>query len=308
MPGEAKNTNSNKGAKFVVTPAQTILIVAVGIAVFLVVMGDYGRLASKNDVPLASQTVPIDQDIVTPSAGVALPITWGSLGSQMVKEGVIDAEAFEDLYARRGGLDAQSRDMLYGTQNEGIIINPENSGIILNLLWAFGLSNKNRILEEGPMQDEQYGGAQYFASTGGWTLAVGDTMDHYSAHTFVTLTKEQQELVERVAKNIYRPCCGNSTYFPDCNHGMAMLGLLELLAAEGASEDEMYTVALQVNSYWFPGVYYTIATYFEAQGIAWADVDPKLVLGEDYSSAYGFNNVLQAMKPTAPQSGPGCGV
>ena len=30
----------------------------------------------------------------------------------------------------------------------------------------------------------------------------------------------------KIAKGIYRPCCNNSTYFPDCNHGMAMLGLL----------------------------------------------------------------------------------
>ena len=116
----------------------------------------------------------------------------------------------------------------------------ENSGTILNLLWAFGLANKNEILEKGPMMDKRYGGAENFASTGGWTLSKGDSMNHYSMHSFITLTPQQQSLVEKVSQNIYRPCCGNSTYFPDCNHGMAMLGLLELLASQGISENEMY--------------------------------------------------------------------
>lgn len=89
---------------------------------------------------------------------------------------------------------------------------------------------------------------------------------------------------------------------------MAMLGLLELLAAQGATEEAMYEVALQVNAYWFPSVYHTIAVYFDSIGTAWADVDPKVALGEDYSSAYGFSNILQAVKPTIPQGGPGCGV
>ena len=58
-------------------------------------------------------------------------------------------------------------------------------------------------------------------------------MNHYSMHRFIVLTPEQQALVEKVSKGIYRPCCGNSVYFPDCNHGMAMLGLLELMASQG---------------------------------------------------------------------------
>jgi hypothetical protein len=123
---------------------------------------------------------------------------------------------------------------------------------MLNMLWAFGLANKNPILENGPMMDPSYGGAGNFASTGGWTLAKGDTMSHYSMHTLVTLSPAQQALVEKVAKNVYRPCCRNSTYFPDCNHGMAMLGLLELLAGEGATEEEMYKTAQDVNALWFP--------------------------------------------------------
>lgn len=123
---------------------------------------------------------------------------------------------------------------------------------MLNMFWAFGLANKNEILEKGPMMDPKYGGAGRFASTGGWTLAVGDAMSHYSMHSLIALTPEQQVLVEKVSKNIFRPCCANPAYFPDCNHGMAMLGILELMASQGKSESELYATAKAVNNIWFP--------------------------------------------------------
>ena len=137
---------------------------------------------------------------------------------------MIDKTKFEALYAERGGLSEDGKKLAYASNNGNITITNENAGEILNLLWALGLSNKNEILEQGPMSNPEYGGAEKFASTGGWTLADGDPMNHFSNHQFITLTKEQQELVLKVAQNIYRPCCDNPTYFPDCNHGMAMLG------------------------------------------------------------------------------------
>jgi len=182
-------------------------------------------------------------------------LNWGNIGMRMVEAGVIDKDKFESLYSQKGGLSDIEKNLLYGKDNDKLVISQDNSGFMLNLLWAFGLSNKNPILENGPMMDPRYGGAGNFASTGGWTLARGKAMEHYSMHQFVTLTPEQQLLVEKVAKNVYRPCCNNSTYFPDCNHGMAMLGLLELMASQGASEADMYDVALQVNTLWFPGQY-----------------------------------------------------
>ncbi|MDP2676783.1 MAG: hypothetical protein Q8O83_03805 [bacterium] len=249
------------------------------------------------------------EEAVLPSEGILLPIRWGSFGKQMVEAGVIDADQFEELYANQGGLGGEARALLYEENNNMIVISRENAHTLLNLLWAFGLSNKNPILEEGPMIDPRYGGdAGNFASTGGWTLAVGDAMDHYSAHSFAVLTEEQQRLVERVSQNIYRPCCGNSVYFPDCNHGMAMLGLLELMAAESVSEEEMYAVALQVNSYWFPDTYLTIATYFQMRGVSWDEVDAKEVLGSAYSSAQGYQKILLEVGPPESRGGESCGV
>ncbi len=247
------------------------------------------------------------QNEIYPQNGVELPIKWGDLGAQMVDTGVIDKEKFENLYSQRGGLSEADKKLLYSIDNGNIIITPENSGVILNMLWAFGLANKNPILENGPMVDKQYGGAENFASTGGWTLAQGDAMAHYSMHKFITLTSEQQALVEQVAKNIYRPCCDNSTYFPDCNHGMAMLGLLELMVSQGISEADMYKIALQVNTLWFPDTYETIKTLITSQGVDWNTVDPKKILGAEYSSASGYQKVLSQIKPQEQKGGTGCG-
>ncbi len=259
------------------------------------------------------------EEAVLPSAGIMLPVKWGDLGAQMVQAGVIDQEQFEALYEARGGLDKDAQKILSGGGNGSIKMTADNAGFLLNLFWALGLANKNPILENGPMSDLEYGGAGNFASTGGWSIAKGDAMDYYSKYDFIILTSAQQDLVERVAKNIYRPCCGNSVYFPDCNHGMAMLGLLELMAAQGVSEKDMYKVALQVNSYWFPDTYLTIAKYLEMRGTPWDKVSPKEVLGINFSSSSGYKKVVAALAdaearksggliPAKKSSGGGCGV
>jgi hypothetical protein len=177
----------------------------------------------------------------------------------------------------------------------------------LNLLWALGLASQNPILETGEMMDPRYGGPAGFASTGGWTLGQGEPMDHYSRHQFFDLSPEEQALVARMAKGIYRPCCGNSTHFPDCNHGMAMLGLLQLGVARGASEEEMWQEALAANTAWFPDTYRTIAAFQQARGVDWAAVAPREVLGADYSSAAGYAAIAaQVTLPEASPSGGGC--
>ncbi|MDP2639009.1 MAG: hypothetical protein Q8P06_02465 [Candidatus Azambacteria bacterium] len=239
---------------------------------------------------------------------IILPISWGDLGKKMIEAGVIDRDKFESLYTARGGFDEETKKLLTEGNNNDLKMTSQNSGTILNLLWAFGLSNQNEILERGPMSDPKYGSPAGFASTGGWTLAKGDVMGHYSKHLFVVLTPEQQVLVEKVSKNIYRPCCNNSTYFPDCNHGMAMLGLLELLASQEISEDEMYKIALDVNSLWFPSQYEAIARFMGAKGIKWQDVNPKEILGINFSSASGYAKVESSLPREQNQGGGSCGV
>lgn len=262
--------------------------------------------ANSENAVTANQSV--TEKVVLSPEGVTIPAQWGDLGKQMITAGVIDAEKLEELYAQRGGLSDEERALLYNENNGNLKIDADNSRFVLNLLWALGLGNKNPILDEGTIQSPQYGGAERFAATGGWSLAVGNSMDHYSAYNFVVLTPEQQVLVEEVSKNIYRPCCNNPTSFPDCNHGMAMLGLLELLASQDATEAEMYKVALQVNSYWFPDTYLTLANYFQERDVDWADVDAKTVLGPTYSSASGYGQIRGQVQPVTSSGGGGCGV
>ncbi len=268
----------------------------------------YVNQTNRSPVPAEAVAANVPEEKVLPAGGVILPIRWGDLGSKMVAAGVIDLAKLDALYADRGGVPAEMRQLLTNEDNGPLKITPENSGLLLNLLWALGLGNKNEILETGPMSDSKYGGAGNFASTGGWTLATGEAMDHYSQHAFMVLTPAQQQMVERVSKNIYRPCCGNSTHFPDCNHGMAMLGLLELMVSQGVSEEEMYKVALAVNSYWFPDTYLTLATYMKDQGVEWPDVKPEEILGANYSSGAGYQRIQSQVSAPAEKGGGGCGV
>lgn len=247
------------------------------------------------------------QEQVIPASGITIPVNWGDLGQQLIKSGVIDRGKFDRIYANVGGLGENSR-LLDSNSNPNLTITSQNSAVILNLLWALGLGNKNGILDTGPMVDKQYGGAGNFASTGGWTLAQGGAMQHYSKHKLVPLTSDQQQLVEKVAQSIYRPCCNNSTYFPDCNHGIAMLALLELMASQNFSEADMYKYALAVNSYWFPDTYLNIAKLKASQGVSWNQIDAKEVLGQNYSSASGYQQVLSQVDPVRYSSGGSCGV
>ncbi|HLB51779.1 MAG TPA: hypothetical protein VJL30_02550 [Patescibacteria group bacterium] len=257
---------------------------------------DPANLATKPD-QVVVQSIPQE---------VKLPIKWSDLGKKLVDTGVIDSTKFSEVM---GTLSENDKKLLDGNSNGEIVMNQANARLILNMLWAFGLANKNDVLNKGEMMQEpsQTGN---MASTGGWSLSKGKAMDHYSAHNFVTLTTDQQKMVEEMSKNIYRPCCNNSTHFPDCNHGMAMLGLLELMAVNNVSVQEAYKVALDVNALWFPQQYQEMAVYFKENGRDWNQIDAKTALGMNYSSASGYRQMRSQIKslPQAPKGGGGCGV
>lgn len=240
------------------------------------------------------------QKLITPSGiTLTLPVKWGNLGKQMVQYGVIDKNKFESLYAARGGLNRREANLLYGDHNGNLKINRQNSRLILNLLWGLGFGNKNQVLNS--LSSPRFGGdPSRFASTGGWTLSNGRMMNHFDKYNLVKLTPQQQKLVERVARNIYRPCCNNPTALPDCNHGMAMLGLLELMASQNVTEQNMYKTAWQVVSYWFPNTYSAINTYFTKYGL---DVLPQTALSAKYLSATGYRNVLAGIRGRSQRSG-----
>jgi hypothetical protein len=244
---------------------------------------------------------------VNPEGGYALNIAYGDLGPKVLQSGVIDLSKFRPL-------NEDYRKILTQDSSEKITIRRDNAYFLLNFFWALGLANKNPILEEGPIT--KYGENQIgsFASTGGWSLGTKKTLDFYSTAKIIPLTPDQQARVEEVAANVYRPCCNNPTSFPDCNHGMALLGVLELLAANNASTGKMYEAAKYFNAFWFPQQYLDLAIYFKAKdGQDFKDIDAKLVVGQDFSSARGWSKTKKWLAANnlvekAPAGGGGCGV
>ncbi|MBI2405438.1 hypothetical protein HYV21_00070 [Candidatus Microgenomates bacterium] len=228
---------------------------------------------------------------VLPKEGMVLPVKWGQIGPRLVEAGVIDLDKFNN------NLTDEQKKILTQSSSEFIKIDSSNSHFVVNMLWALGLAQKSIVYEEGPMGKEHKAGVGNFASTGGWTLGREDAVRYLNQYELVPLTAEQQQKVAEIAKNVYRPCCGNSTWFPDCNHGMAALSAIELMVAEGVPEEQIYKYILALNSYWFPDTYIVTATYFARQGIQWKDVDAKLVLGKDFSSAQGAREVAKKVGP-----------
>ena len=246
---------------------------------------------------------------VLPVKGYTTSLKWKNLGQQLVESGVIDKKKYEKLFTSEADGKNELR-YLDGNWNENIAINEKNSRFIVNTFWALGLVNKSRVLDEGPMVQGGRDKAGNFASTGGWTIGSKPVMELYSSKEIIPLSLEQQDLVKRIAGNVFRPCCNNSTSFPDCNHGMAALGYIEWAVYNGLSEKQIYKDLLAFNSFWFPQTYVEIAAYFDKQGIQWKDVDAKVSLSKDYSSAQGAARIKQAVQsvPGIQSSAGGCGV
>lgn len=249
---------------------------------------------------------------VIPENGFQSKIYLHNSVLKMVESGAIDKEKFEGLYKNKGGMPEDIKNILSEENNNPILLTMENSHIYLNLLWPFGLSNYMEGNKESPVNGKDL---FHFASTGGWTLGISQNGgEYFNKLKIVDLTPEQEMLAIKIAKNSYRPCCGNSAFFQDCNHGSALLGLLELGASQGFSESELYKEALAFNSFWFPDTYIQTALYFKVmKSKNWDEVDPKIVLGKDFSSSYGFrknvNKKLQELDLLPkPKSGAGCGV
>lgn len=235
---------------------------------------------------------------VNPKDGYALPVSYGDLGPRLIESGVINEAAFAEIYENAGTpLSETELQILRQGSDERIVITAENAHFLLNYFWAVGLANRNTILTEGPMVQYSGGQVERFASTGGWTLATKPLNELYAHLDLIALTPEQQDRVEEVAAAVYRPCCNNPTLFPDCNHGMAMLGLLELMASQGASTDQMFEAAKYVNAFWFPQQTLETAVYLKAnQETEFTDADARLMVGKNYSSASGASRVHQSLE------------
>lgn len=258
--------------------------------------------------PSIEPTIDSLKSSVIPEDGYTVDIKWGDVGIKLIDAGGIDMNKYTENYK-----DAKYKDLLSfltNSQNRGITINSDNAYFWVNTLWAIGLTQKSKVLDEGVIGTKYADDIGSFASTGGWTLGVKDAVSLYSSADLIPLTDKQQDKVVKISKNIYRPCCGNPTSFPDCNHGMAILGLIELMVSQGFSEEEIYKASLAFNSYWFPQTYLELAYYFQKEdGTAWSDVDAKRALSAEFSSAQGYQAIKKEIGniPGLAPAGGSCG-
>ena len=246
---------------------------------------------------------------VLPADGYRSKVALGESVVRLVRAGVIDRGKFAALYAQRGGVTGDLEDLLARPSPGPIRLTRQNAGVYVNVLWPIGLANRMAANQASPLNSDQ---RHRFASTGGWTLGKhASGGDHFNTLSIVALSAAQEALVVRVAHNSFRPCCNNSTFFQDCNHGSALLGLLALGASQGLGEADLYREALAFNAFWFPDNYVQTATFFKAvNGLEWLDVAARTVMSAAFSSASGWRtNVLRELNSRGivpRQDGPDC--
>ena len=252
---------------------------------------------------------------INPPDGYTVPAMFGDVGLKLVEAGTIQLVAFAQVYQQAGKpLTGDQLAILQQGSTAQVVFNQQNTYFLLNFFWALGLTNDNPVLTKGPMIQKGRENVVNFASTGGWTLATRPVRDLYASAPLIALTFEQQARLEEVGQAIYRPCCDNPAVFPDCNHGMAMLGLMELMASQNASIDEMFQAAKYANAYWYPQQTLELATFFNVtQKANFDQADSRALVSQRFSSGSGFQKVHEWLSangqlPQAPGGGNGCGV
>lgn len=225
---------------------------------------------------------------VLPWAGHRCRVALKDSIMRTISAGAIDRDKY---LALKGGADSLPEVCLAALDratNDPIHLTAANAAQYVDLLWPVGLANHLAANDVGSI-----GGSDVdtFASTGGWNLGRAETGGQYfNKHTIIDLTTQEQGLAVRVAKSTFRPCCDNSTFLQDCNHGSALFAVLQLGASQGLDEDALYREALAFNSFWFPDTYMATALFFKAiRHVDWRDVDPKVIMGPNYSTASGWN-------------------
>jgi len=240
-------------------------------------------LIAKNGAKVNLNTV---IETVTPKAGFETNVKWGDVVTKMIKAGVLDPTKLENILAKRYGekMTPQWRDILAG-KNVKLTINHDNAVFMMYLLWTLAKSNKNQILVDSPF-------VKYFKN---YDIGVGKA--GYGDAQILQLTPKQQKAATDVAQNASRPCCNNTTAQPDCSHGYSALGLVELMASQNFTKQQMFDTFVKFNSFWFPETYVKDALYFKlVKGQDWDSVNKELIAGKAYSSLSGAYKVKNYLK------------
>ncbi len=251
---------------------------------------------------------------VLPPAGRELKVSFGDSIQKLVQAGVISPDKFKRIYTKRGGLPMWVEDLFSKPSSKAITMGFQTAPYLLNLMWPLGMATKTKFNDKSKLNGPN---VNRYASTGGWTLGEARSGGAYfNKVSAIDLTTEQEARVLEVAENSFRPCCNNSTFFQDCNHGSALLGLYELAASQGATVAELYEIGRIANSFWYANKYVEMAYYFQkVENKTWDNIPAKTILSNKYSSSGGWQQnvhkplVLAGILPGAQASGgKGCGV
>lgn len=224
---------------------------------------------------------------VLPLKGITIDVSFGDSIRRLVAAGVISPEKFRRLYVKRGGTPEWVEHLFTRPSEKSITLSFQTAPFLLNLLWPLGIATKTRFNARSPLNGPDLG---RYASTGGWTLGRAPRGGGYFNRVeAIPLDDSQEAVVLEAANNSYRPCCNNSTFFQDCNHGSALLGLYELAASQGAGVDELYSIGRIANTYWYPDEYVEMAYFFQVlEKTSWEQLRSKTILGKKYSSFSGW--------------------
>ena len=230
---------------------------------------------------------------VVPATGFQSNIRLGASVAKLAEIGIIDKAKFAAIYRGPNTLPAEIESALLRASDNPILLTPANANNYVNLLWPVGLANYMSTNDTSPIKGKSL---LTFASTSGWTLGQESNGGvYFNKVRVVDLTSDQEALATEIARKTYRPCCNNSTFFQDCNHGSALLGVLELGASQGLTKEALYREALAFNSFWFPSNYIQTALYFKAvRNIDWERVDPMEIMGFEYSALGPWSKNVQA--------------
>ncbi len=228
---------------------------------------------------------------VLPHGGIATGLVFGDALQRLIAAETLLPGKLRNVYAKRGGLPPWVESLLNGPSGIAIHFSAETAHHLLNLLWPVGLATRASFNEKSPTNGVHL---PRLASTAGWTLGrEPNGAAYFNKIDTVALAPAQETMVKDVAERTYRPCCDNSALFQDCNHGSAMLGLLELAASQGRDKPELERIALAANSFWFPQEYLKSALYFSLfEQRHWKDVPPAEILSAEYSSASGWQTTV----------------
>lgn len=226
------------------------------------------------------------QDVI-PGTGFQTSLNFGDAIERLVEAGALDPAKFRGLYQSRGGVPDWVERAIADPSDEPIVLSMATAPYLLNLLWPLGLGTRAAFNDQSPINNERL---PYYASTAAWRLGKEDNGARYfNSVAAMNLTPEQEKVALEVAQSTFRPCCNNPTFLQDCNHGSALLGLIELAASQGATKTELYQLALRANSYWFPREYLKTALYlmlYERQ--TWDETPPQDIIGPRFSTASGW--------------------